>query len=178
MPHEWLRYQYGYSILVDVFRHHAINAGVNRMRDEVRLTNCPACGAKGKVVRAETLRALVAVEFQQRISEGRYRFCATQGCPVAYFAEDGSHVFHRAELTVRVGVKETDGPRPICYCFGHTIEEMEEQIRRTGHTTVPDEVRTRLETEGCQCEVTNPAGSCCLGAVLAAADEAAKRLGG
>jgi hypothetical protein len=117
------------------------------------------------------------VEFQKRMTEGRYRFCASQGCQVVYFAEDGSHVFKQPELTVRVGVKETEAPRPICYCFGHTIEDMEGQIRQTGRTTVPEDIRARLDTEGCHCEVTNPQGSCCLGVVLSVAEEAAKRQG-
>jgi hypothetical protein len=145
--------------------------------EERRAKACPVCGAPGRVVRAETLRALLKPEPGERVTESRYRFCGAQACDVVYFSEDGPQRFNREDLTVRVGVKETKGPRPICYCFGHTAEEMIEQIKGTGRTSVPDDIRSRLETEGCHCERTNPQGSCCLGVVLAFAEEAARRFG-
>ena len=137
------------------------------------LRTCPHCGKVGKKVEPATLRSLVRREAQSRIAEVQYRFCATQGCDVVYFAEDGSHVFLRPDLSVRVGVKETEAPRPICYCFHHTVEQIQDEIRRTGSTRIPDDIRTRIETEGCHCEETNPQGSCCLGVVMRVAAEAA-----
>jgi len=101
----------------------------------------------------------------------RYRFCAVPGCDVVYFAEDGSHVLTRSDLVVRVGIKETEAPRPICYCLGYSVEDMIEEIRLTGRTTVPDRIRSILETEGCHCETANPQGSCCLGTALAVAEQ-------
>lgn len=138
---------------------------------------CPVTGTKGKVVRAETLSALLQPEQQHRITEGRYRFCSAQGCDVVYFAEDGSHVFTLADLTVRVGIKESQGHRPICYCFNHSIEEIVTEILRTGQSTVADEIRTRLNADGCDCEHTNPQGSCCLGNVLALVEKVMSRQG-
>jgi len=143
--------------------------------DDVRLMTCPSCATKGKIVKIETLRSLVKAEHQGRITEGRYRFCGAQACDVVYFSEDGSHIFTRPELTVRVGVKETEAPRPVCYCFGHTVEAIFEQIEQTGRSTIPDDIRTRLDTQGCDCEHTNPQGSCCLGVVLSIAEEGMKR---
>lgn len=130
-----------------------------------RVLVCPVSGTKGKPVKVGTLRSLLRPEAQHRIAEGPYLFCDAQGCEVVYFAQDGSHVFTRADLVVRVGVKETEAPRPICYCFGHTVEEIFDEIRRTGRTTVLDAIKRRLKTEGCDCEHTNPQGSCCLGVV-------------
>jgi len=108
---------------------------------------------------------------EHTVAPARYRFCATPGCDIVYFAEDGSHVFTRSDLQVRVGIKEAQPPRPVCYCFKYAVEDMVEEIRLTGRTTVPDRVRTRLESEGCHCETTNPQGSCCLGTVMAIADD-------
>ena len=45
-------------------------------------------------------------------------------------------MFTKADLTVRVGIKETAAPRHICYCFNHTVEEIEEEVHLTGKTTV------------------------------------------
>lgn len=126
----------------------------------------------GKKVELVTLRSLLRPEAQSRIAEAQYRFCGTQGCDVVYFTEGGHQVFLRSDLTVRVGVKETEAPRPVCYCFHHTIEEIEDEIRRTGKTRIPDEIRARIETEGCRCEETNPQGSCCLGVIMRVAAEA------
>ncbi len=141
------------------------------------IVNCPVSGTKGKLVKTITLRSLIKEEQQKRITQGRYRFCDAQGCDVVYFAEDGSHVFTRSDLKVRVGVKETEAPRPICYCFHHTIEEIFDEIKRTGATTVPDDIANRLNTEGCDCVHTNPQGSCCLGVVNALVKEAMTRFG-
>lgn len=138
---------------------------------------CPVSGTKGRLVKTATLRSLIREEQQPRVVEGRYRFCDAQGCDVVYFAEDGSGVFTRADLKVRVGVKETAAPRPICYCFHHTIEEIFDEIKRTGKTTVPTAIANRLNTEGCDCVHTNPQGSCCLGVVNAFAKEGMLRFG-
>lgn len=126
---------------------------------------CPVSGTKGKPVKVETLRSLIRAEDQHRIGAGPYFYCDAQDCDVVYFAQDGSHIFAKTALRVRVGVKETEPPRPICYCFGHTVEEVWDQIRRTGRSTVLEAIRLRIQTEGCDCEHTNPQGACCLGVV-------------
>ncbi|HEY3314073.1 MAG TPA: (2Fe-2S)-binding protein [Bacillota bacterium] len=137
---------------------------------------CPASGTKGKTVSLETLRSLIKPSQQDRITAGPYRYCDAPGCEVVYFAEDGSHVFTRDDLRVRVGAKEAVPPRPICYCFNHTYEEIIEEIRRTGVSSVPDDIRSKLKTKGCDCVHTNPQGSCCLGVVLSVVGEASKRV--
>lgn len=138
---------------------------------------CPVSGTKGKLVQTVTLRSLIKEDQQHRITEGPYRFCDAQGCDVVYFAEDGSHLFTKADLTVRVGVKKTEGPRPICYCFNHTVEEMLAEIQQIGTTNVPSQIASRLKAEGCDCVHTNPQGSCCMGVVNAFAKEGLQRFG-
>lgn len=145
--------------------------------DGQALVNCPVSGTKGKLVKTVTLRSLIKEEQQQRITQSRYRFCDAQGCDVVYFAEDGSHVFTKSDLKVRVGVKETEAPRPICYCFNHTVEEIFDEIKLTGTTAVPEDIAHRLKTQGCDCVHTNPQGSCCLGVVTAFAKEGMLRFG-
>lgn len=139
-----------------------------------RIVMCPISGTKGKLVKAVTLRSLIKEEQQKRITQERYRFCDAQGCDVVYFAEDGGHVFTKADLKVRVGVKETGAPRPICYCFNHTVEEIFDEIQSTGTSRVADDISSRLNTEGCDCVHTNPQGSCCLGVVNAFVKEGLK----
>ena len=134
--------------------------------------SCPSCGDRGKPVPLATLKSLIKPEFQPQLTEGPYRFCRNPECDVVYFASDGPQTFNRTALKVRVGLKEKDPPRPLCYCFGHTAEEIIDEIRRTGQTMVPERIQKRLEEEGCDCLHKNPQGTCCLGSVNAFVAEA------
>lgn len=135
---------------------------------------CPVSGTKGRAVGLETLHSLVEPTQRSRITAGSYGYCDAPECDVVYFAEDGSHVFIKADLIVRVGAKEIAPPRPICYCYSHTYEEVIEEVRRTGTSSVPGDIRSKLQTKGCDCIHTNPQGSCCLGTVISLVGQASK----
>ena len=94
-----------------------------------------------------------------------WRFCDSQGCDVVYFSENGDTTFTRSQLKVPVGVKETSGERPLCYCFGHSVAGITEELRLKGRSNALDDIRSKMEDPGCRCEVENPSGSCCLGSV-------------
>ena len=124
---------------------------------------CPTCGSRGQKVKPITLQSLLTPDAIGRISESPYRFCDARDCPTVYFGEDGA-TFAKSDLTVRVGVKETDAPRPVCYCFDHTIESINAEVKETGQSTVLDDIKTQMGT-ACWCETKSPKGSCCLGTV-------------
>ena len=136
---------------------------------------CPSCGGVGRPVKEITLRSLLREEFRGGIEGKSWRFCTAPDCPLAYF-EVGGATFHKDQLTVRVGIKETIAPRPVCYCFHHTVEEIEDDIARTGATGVLDDIRTRMK-EACWCETTSPLGGCCLATVNGFVKEALSRHG-
>lgn len=138
---------------------------------------CPACGADGKVVKAITLCSLLRPEKQALIGDYRYFFCGSPGCQTVYYTEEGGRTFTTSDLTVRVGVKEFTAPRPICYCFYHSVEEICEEVERTGKSTVAADIRKRIAAEGCSCETKNPQGACCLGTVESIVREAYERFG-
>jgi hypothetical protein len=73
-------------------------------------------------------------------------FCKGLDCPVVYFTAAGE-VIHKSDVSVRVGVKEKCSPRPICYCFGHTVESIRDELGRGGRSTVIDSVRARFVDE-------------------------------
>ena len=125
---------------------------------------CPTCGEKGKPVKEITLQTLLKPEAKSRISVGSYRFCGSENCEVVYFSETRGSIFNKDELLVRVGIKETLGPRHLCYCFDHSIEEIEDQVHQTGDATVLEDIKTRMK-EACWCETKSPMGSCCLATV-------------
>lgn len=146
---------------------------------------CPACGETGKRVSALTLRALLKEQYASAFSgaeyscceghgetgcnavtdEAGYRFCDSQACDVVYFAEAGSAIFKKEQLKVVVGGKETTGDRPLCYCFGHSVATIKEELRTKGFSGAVQDVREKMNTPGCRCETENPSGTCCLGSV-------------
>lgn len=92
-------------------------------------------------------------------------FCATASCPVVYFGRSPDSRFTRDDLTVRVGIKETEDPIPVCYCFDHTRASVREELDRTGTSTVVERIRAGIQAGNCRCESKNPSGHCCLGEV-------------
>lgn len=129
------------------------------------------------MVKAITLKSLLRPEALGKVSAAAsWRFCASPECDTVYFDEAGTASFAKRDLTVRVGIKESTAPRPICYCFDHSMEEVEEQIRATGKTSVPADIKTRMQ-EGCWCETKSPLGACCLATVTKCARGMQEKLG-
>lgn len=125
---------------------------------------CPVAGKPGKRVPVITVRNLVREERLPEVEGREWFFCDLPDCEVVYFAEDGSSLSKDA-LKVRVGSKEKAAPHPVCYCFGHTAESIEEEIASTGRSTVAAAIAAKVKAGKCSCELLNPKGSCCLGDV-------------
>lgn len=85
-------------------------------------------------------------------------------------------MFLKDALIVRVGIKEASAPRPVCYCFGHSVESIEDEINRTGKSTTVNEITTQMKA-ACWCETKSPMGLCCLAVVRGVVNETEKRLG-
>jgi hypothetical protein len=66
---------------------------------------------------------------------------------------------------MRVGAKEESDTIPVCYCFGFTRKDIEDEIAETGRSTVADRITAEVVAGRCACEVKNPSGKCCLGNV-------------
>lgn len=133
------------------------------MKDAKRV-ECPRCAAAGRDVATLTVNSLVAPEMSADLGEGPYRFCATPGCEAVYYGEDGRTIL-KDLMAVRVGLKEAEAPRPVCYCFGYSVESIHDEIRRTGKSTAAADIGARIKAGLCACEVKNPEGVCCLGRV-------------
>jgi len=138
---------------------------------------CPACSTKGKKVAPLTVRALVKPELKNQVRDETYRFCESPTCDVVYFSEQHPEQrFHRADIRVRVGQKETTPPIQVCYCFDWTTDDIERELRLTGATTIPERIKRMVQQGYCQCETMNPQGSCCLGNVNKAVKEVRAKL--
>lgn len=123
---------------------------------------CPQCGQQGPVVPSETLAALLTPQAGKRRMPEDYHFCNTTDCATVYYTADGRSRFGRSDVRVRVGIKETTPPRPLCYCFGYTYESIREEWERTGASASLKAIETATKSGTCQCRQTNPRGSCCL----------------
>jgi len=127
---------------------------------------CPECGAVGKAVSTLTLKQMVKPEFLSLVDKPGFRFCRTATCQVVYFHSDGDRLEKR-DVWVRVGLKESEDPVPICYCFGFTEAMVGEEIAETGRSGIPELITAEIKARHCACEIRNPQGSCCLGNVAA-----------
>ena len=137
-------------------------------------TPCPACGKTGRRVARLTLGALLKAERRPAIPAQQEEccYCPTPTCEVVYFLP-GRPLFRKDDLSVRVGVKEPGDPTaPVCYCFGWTPEKILAELVETGRSTVIKRIKAQVKAGNCYCEVTNPQGSCCLGNVAKAVQEA------
>lgn len=126
---------------------------------------CPLNGARSKQVDTLTVKSLVR-QLPLGMPKTQYYFCESPACDGVYFPIDTqAPVFRRGDLLVRVGAKETEGPIPVCYCFGFTRKDIESDVVRTGISTIAEHIKTEVQAGNCACEVKNPSGKCCLGNV-------------
>ncbi len=127
-------------------------------------TQCSACGKIGKPVKKKTLEHLLKEDRVSLIRDTQYYFCQTPHCNVVYFSRN-SDTFYKTDLKVSVGLKETEEPIPVCYCFGYTKKMIVEDFFKNGRSTIQEEITKKVKQGICRCEVTNPQGTCCLGNV-------------
>ncbi|MCI0428435.1 MAG: hypothetical protein L0Z46_10510 [Nitrospiraceae bacterium] len=133
---------------------------------------CHQCGSEGQPVDRTTIDALLKPESPSQVNGSQYMFCETPHCPVVYYAADGTQL-KKEQVRVRVGLKETEDPIPLCYCFGVTERMIREEIQRTGRSMAATRIRAEVKGGTCRCEVENPSGRCCLGEIRQAEKRAA-----
>lgn len=142
------------------------------------ITTCPECGVTGRKVGRVTLQALLTEDARERLSGSQsYRFCKSQGCRVVYFGEREPRTFHRHDVRVPIFQKSTEPSRLVCYCFEHKVSDIEDEVRRTGASFIPDAIGEQCKAGLDHCEEMNPQGSCCLGNVRQVMKQAQASLG-
>src|SRR5713226_10284624 len=110
---------------------------------------CPSCGKKGKPIAVVTVKSLVRDHTRVPASVS-YSFCRTPECDVVYFSDQA--VFNKPDLKVRVGIKETADPIPLCYCFDYGRADVRRDIESTGSTTILEEIKAEVQGGFCDCE--------------------------
>ncbi len=133
---------------------------------------CPTNGAKGSEVPMTAVASLVRWEVgAARLVDPKYFLCPDPSCETVYFGSGGA-VIGKSDLRVRVGLKETEGPIPLCYCFDVTEEDIRREILKTGASPSRDRIVAEVKEGNCACHVKNPTGGCCLGDITNAIKQA------
>jgi hypothetical protein len=130
---------------------------------------CPACGKKGEAVSTLTVKSLVRDHVRVEPSAS-YLYCRNANCEVVYFG--GRVVFNKPDVKVRVGIKETGDPVPLCYCFDYSRADVRRAAGADEKASILDRIKAEVQGGFCACEVKNPRGSCCLGDITRAIREA------
>lgn len=142
-----------------------------KITDEAKINTtakCLKCANASRLVGKKTVLLMLKSELLERAGDGHYYFCANPACRIVYFSETPGTQFYKEDLRVRVGVKETQDPKPLCYCFGFDESDLREEIVAAGKTEIPERIVELLKTKMCACEFRNPSGACCLGEIAKA----------
>lgn len=137
---------------------------------------CPVNGKKGQSIHSETLRYLIKAAIRSAIKDAGYYFCKTPDCDTVYYHPESGQTFETSDLRIRVGLKETEEPVWVCYCFDISKKMIREEVENTGESISYNRIRQEVADKNCECEIKNPSGRCCLGEVLALEKEAQKDL--
>ena len=135
---------------------------------------CPKNRNVCKPVPRITVESLLRPEHRHYLVSLPYFFCDSPDCEVVYVSASGKEVITTSQLSVRVGIKETEDPIPLCYCFNFDRKAIWDDIRSKGATDIPKIIAQRIKAGDCRCEVTNPSGSCCLGDIHRVVKQAKK----
>lgn len=133
---------------------------------------CTNCKGSSRPVTHKTVLLMLRSECFDDVGESEYRFCSAPDCRVVYFTEGSGVAFTIADLRVRVGLKATADPVPLCYCFGFDEAGARAEIAATGRCSIPQRISALIKQGMCACPARNPSGACCLGEV----NRAVKRL--
>jgi len=116
---------------------------------------CPVNGKEYGAVGYKTILHHLSDPWNTDFIEQDYYFCSDPDCNVVYFGQDDS-LITKSQLRTKVGAKEKTPERIVCYCFGVSYAEAE------NNGIVVDFVKDKTKQSLCSCETSNPSGRCCL----------------
>jgi copper chaperone CopZ len=133
---------------------------MNALLPQTKQRTCVGCRGATKSVEPVTIRALVRDEARAGLeTDDGFRFCAAPDCEAVYSQPATGAVIDKQALNVAVFQKETNRARLVCYCFDHTVAELEQDAGLVAE--IESKCRAGLD----RCDVENPEGRCCLGNV-------------
>lgn len=125
---------------------------------------CPNCAKLGHPVQHRTLYHHVSADHLHRVKQQSHWFCNSAKCEVVYYNECGE-LLRTHEVREVISSKSERDDFPLCYCFGFNSKHIRNRLQSSSpraSTIIRDLSRAGM----CECEIRNPVGKCCLGAVL------------
>jgi len=128
------------------------------------MNHCPRCETKGPAIECVTIEAQVIPDRLDRIVEREgWRLCNSETCDVVYFR--GLDVVALGETRGMPFHKSGDPARLVCFCFAHSVAEVEADVAANGTSTVQASIKAECKAGRDECATKNPQGRCCLGNV-------------
>lgn len=128
------------------------------------MTPCPRCEAKGRAIESVTLEAQVVPDRLAQLAEHEsWRLCTSDSCEVVYFRND--EVVVLGETRGAPFHKSEDPQRLVCFCFGHSVAELEADVAANKASTIQASIKDECKAGRDDCQRKNPQGRCCLGNV-------------
>ena len=135
--------------------------------------SCPISDFRGKPLEWLTVAALAARRVPPRQDSW---LCEDSDCDVVYFGEDGT-LLGTSDMRVIPSFKGSPSQNDlVCYCFLYSRQDIEDELKASGDTTIFERISAEVKAGNCACEVRNPSGKCCLGDVKRAIQETRERL--
>ncbi len=127
---------------------------------------CPSCKNNTQSVKAVTLRSLLSDTARTAAGDFQgFRFCSDLSCEILYFQPERRLELGRDAVTMEVFQKSTLPERLVCYCFGHSVAEVEAEVMETGTSRAIASISEKCRAGEDHCQERNPQGRCCLGNV-------------
>ncbi len=123
---------------------------------------CPVSEFRSQPVEWLTVAAVTAGLVPRRQT---FWLCEDSDCDVVYFGEDGTLLGTSDVVTIPSFKGSPSQDDLVCYCFLYSRQDIEDELKASGDTTIFDRITAEVKAGNCACEVRNPSGKCCLGAV-------------
>ncbi len=128
---------------------------------------CPTCQKNTRALKEVTLQSLLsgpAASVAAGDFQG-FRFCPNTSCETLYFQPERNIRFTEDAVAIAVFQKSESPERLVCYCFGHSVADINAEVRETGSSSAIASISEKCRKGEDRCPETNPQGSCCLGNV-------------
>lgn len=99
-----------------------------------------------------------------------WRLCTDRRCEVVYYR--GDETVRIAETRALPFHKSDDRERTVCFCFGHSVAEVQADVRQMGRSTIRDAIVAACRDGKDDCRRNNPRGRCCLSDVKVVVERA------
>ena len=120
------------------------------------IRSCPVSDFRGKPVEWLTVAVIAAGRVPPRQD---FWLCEDPDCSVVYFGEDGT-LLQTSDVRVIPGFKGNPGGNDlVCYCFLHNRQDIEDELRASGDTTIFDRITAEVKAGNCACEIRNPSSA-------------------